>query len=285
MMPAVQVVKLIYPEALPEPFLLAGFVDYPAGMVADRFERHPFAQAVLVLRGQFFFEGPGTGVVVGGPNEALVVPTGAAHRYGVHGEADTATFMVNFHVPSLAQFGHAAEAFGGPAEGPWRVCLVARDLEPLVEQLRRECEGPRPASTAVMHALVNLFLARLAEARLRREAREVAAAVPLPVRRALRVIETCYATPLALPDLARAAELGVSRFSELFRRHLGVSPMAYLMDYRLRTAAVLLRSSGFAVADIARNVGFSSPQYFARRFGLAFRKSPSEYRATGGDNP
>lgn len=285
MAPALQVVKLIYPEALPEPFLLAGFVDYPAGMAVERFEKHPFAQAVLVLRGGFFFEGPDTGVVAAGPDAALVVPTGAAHRYGVYGEADAATFMVNFHVPSLAQFGYAAEAFGGAAEGPWQVRLEPRDLAPLVEQLRRECEGGRPASTAVMHALVNLFLARLAEARLRREAREVATALPLSVRRALRVIETRYATPLTLPVLAEAGGLGVSRFSELFRQHLEVSPMAYLTGYRLRTAAVLLRSSGFAVADIARTVGFSSPQYFARRFGLAFHKSPSEYRACGGDGP
>lgn len=278
-MPRTQVTTLFYPGVLPEPFLLAGFVEYPAGMRAERYDRHSFAQAVLVLEGRFQFE-PGDGApVVAEAGEVLVVPTGSWHRYGVAGERDCQTFMVNFHVPSQALFGNAADAFcGGAAEGPWRAVVSRRAREALVADLRRECSAPGPASIAVMQALLGLFLARVAEDRMRREQNGGSGAIPLSVLRALRVVETRYATPLSLPELARAAGLGVSRFCEAFRQHVGVPPMAYLEAYRLRTAAVLLRSSGFPVGSIARHVGFSSPQYLARRFRAAHGCTPTEYR-------
>ncbi|MCF0069650.1 ATP-binding protein [Dyadobacter sp. CY261] len=86
-------------------------------------------------------------------------------------------------------------------------------------------------------------------------------------------------------DLAR--EMGVSR-SQFFKRVqtlTGKSPLEVIRDIRLQHAAQLLEKSQLSVAEIAYQVGFNNPKYFARYFKDFYHVLPSAYscgkRATG----
>ena len=70
-----------------------------------------------------------------------------------------------------------------------------------------------------------------------------------------------------------------SYLSRLFKQHTGQPPMAWLARARAERAATLLRRTRDDMATIGASVGWSDPNYFARRFRQIFGTSPSQYRA------
>ncbi len=74
-------------------------------------------------------------------------------------------------------------------------------------------------------------------------------------------------------------EVGMSR-STLYNKLLeltGQTPVEYIRSYRLEKAAGLLEKSDMTIAEIAYQVGFSTPNYFARSFKTKFNMLPSEF--------
>jgi AraC family transcriptional regulator of arabinose operon len=78
--------------------------------------------------------------------------------------------------------------------------------------------------------------------------------------------------------LARRCGLSRSRFAELFREQMGVSPLAFLENQRLRRARELLEHTSLNLAEISVQAGFASPFYFSLRFKKHFGASPRNYR-------
>ncbi len=90
--------------------------------------------------------------------------------------------------------------------------------------------------------------------------------------------------PLRLEDVAGAAGVSTRECTRCFRRALGMSPMAYLTQLRIRAAAALLERTEDPVTDIGGAVGFGSPSYFGKVFSMQTGLAPREYRrqARGG---
>jgi AraC-like DNA-binding protein len=103
---------------------------------------------------------------------------------------------------------------------------------------------------------------------------------PRIVRQAIEYIETYYAHPLNLDEVAKAA--AVSRFylSRLFREKTGFSFRQYLNFVRIQEAKRLLRDEDTSIVDIYDAVGFNSSSYFAKVFREQENVTPSEYRLT-----
>lgn len=79
-------------------------------------------------------------------------------------------------------------------------------------------------------------------------------------------------------SMAEMAGLSKQRFSHLFKEQMGKSPMVYLKELRLTTAARKLLVSNENVNDIAYSVGYEDPNYFIREFKRAFGYTPNQYR-------
>src|SRR4029453_4660720 len=73
--------------------------------------------------------------------------------------------------------------------------------------------------------------------------------------RAKDLVDSRYAEPITVNDLAAAAGLSRAHFSRMFTRTFGESPRAYLQTRRLERAAALLRHTDRSVADIWGMVG------------------------------
>ncbi|HAV12138.1 MAG TPA: hypothetical protein DCX06_01400 [Opitutae bacterium] len=84
--------------------------------------------------------------------------------------------------------------------------------------------------------------------------------------------------PEALTKYAQHAGLSVSRFSEIFREHCGVSPMTYLTELRIQKACRLLDESDMQVAEIAHRLGYEDTLYFSRLFRKHTGMPPTTYR-------
>ena len=83
---------------------------------------------------------------------------------------------------------------------------------------------------------------------------------------------------LGLDDICR--ELGVSNsyFSSIFKKETGKSFVGYLTGYRMEKAARMLVETNEKSYMIAKNVGYTDPNYFSYVFKRQYGVSPSKYR-------
>ncbi|MBE2272603.1 MAG: AraC family transcriptional regulator [Anaerolinea sp.] len=95
---------------------------------------------------------------------------------------------------------------------------------------------------------------------------------------ALRLVESRFAEPLTLDDMAAAAMVSRSHLCALFSTALDTSPIAYRNSRRLVEGERLLRSTDRPVHEIAYVVGFSSVQEFNRLFLRYTGMQPSQFR-------
>lgn len=91
-------------------------------------------------------------------------------------------------------------------------------------------------------------------------------------------IHTHYMEKISLNDIAAAASISTRECTRCFRRTIRLSPMAYLNQYRIRTAAQLLLQTDDPILTISENCGFSSGSYFGRIFQELMHCTPREYR-------
>lgn len=110
----------------------------------------------------------------------------------------------------------------------------------------------------------------------------IAEADTAPMTGEVRVVLDLMAADLAadwsVDELARQASVSASHLHRQFRAQVGATPLGWLTRSRAELFAVLLVSTGEAVATIGRQVGWSDPNYASRRFRQAYGTSPSEYR-------
>jgi signal transduction histidine kinase/ligand-binding sensor domain-containing protein/DNA-binding response OmpR family regulator len=103
------------------------------------------------------------------------------------------------------------------------------------------------------------------------------------IRQAIETVEQHISSPeFSVEDLSRA--LHMSRVA-LYKKLLaltGKSPLDFIKTLRLKRAAQLLEKSQFTISEIAYEVGFNNPKYFAKTFKKEFGLLPSEYAARKG---
>ncbi|MFH8749128.1 AraC family transcriptional regulator [Streptomyces rimosus] len=102
---------------------------------------------------------------------------------------------------------------------------------------------------------------------------------PAPVKRALDAIQSCPEHPFDTAELAAVARVSVRWLQEGFRRHVGMSPMAYLRDVRLNRVRDELRRAGpgeLSVGEVAYRWGFVHLGRFARSYRERFGETPSQ---------
>jgi AraC-like DNA-binding protein len=152
-------------------------------------------------------------------------------------------------------------------------------LTTLVELVNAETRSNRPGR--------DVILARLLEVLLIEALRSAAASAPSPgllrgladerVAVALRNIHDRPAKPWTVAELARQAALSRSTFFERFRRELGVTPMAYLLAWRMALAKNLLAQARTSVDQVAERVGYRSASTFSVAFARHVGMPPMLY--------
>jgi PAS domain S-box-containing protein len=91
-------------------------------------------------------------------------------------------------------------------------------------------------------------------------------------------IESHYAEPLSVVDLARMNGLSASQFRRGFREVFGTSPQAFITNVRIQAACRALATTDASIARIAAECGFCDQSYFTKRFRTAVGTSPVRYR-------
>ena len=98
---------------------------------------------------------------------------------------------------------------------------------------------------------------------------------------ALRQMHTQLARSWTVPQLAKAAALSRSTFFERFTRSVGLSPMEYLLAWRMAIAKDLLRRHALGIDEVAERVGYASASTFSTAFSRHVGKPPGRYARAG----
>ncbi|MEV0459490.1 GlxA family transcriptional regulator [Catellatospora methionotrophica] len=86
--------------------------------------------------------------------------------------------------------------------------------------------------------------------------------------------------PLTVADLARQAHLSPRTFARRFRDNLGVSPLQWVLEQRIRRAQELLETTDEPVERIAWRTGFGTAVNMRQHFRRFTSISPQTYRQT-----
>lgn len=98
-------------------------------------------------------------------------------------------------------------------------------------------------------------------------------------KQVLDFVANNYGKSILVEDLAREAALSPSHFAQLFKQTIGMSPMLFVMHYRVEQARKKLVSGDTPLIDIAMSCGFADQAHFSRVFKRIAGESPSKYRA------
>ncbi len=158
-------------------------------------------------------------------------------------------------------------------------------LDETLRLIVRRIFAPSPGSQAAVKRLsesVYVELIRIGAERNSALAAILTALQDPQIGQALSRMHEMPHHPWTVETLAGEVAMSRSRFADRFRDLLGMSPMAYLSDWRLQRALSLLDESRFSVQQIASQSGYQSPAAFTRAFAAKFGTSPTEYRRVAG---
>lgn len=154
-----------------------------------------------------------------------------------------------------------------------------RRLATLVQLVREESRAQRPAREVVLSRLLEVLLIEALRSAAGTNASPGLARGLADARlaAALRGMHERPTHPWTVVELAKEAALSRSTFFERFSRAVGVTPMDYLLTWRMALAKNLLRRNAGRVADIAERVGYSSASTFSVAFTRHVGQPPTQY--------
>ena len=218
--------------------------------------------------------------------ELILLPPGAFHTLRVAGQAPSNVFIISF-----------AESEGSITPLTGRVLRLTAAMKDLVRAMIREgkaafvlpmpqaCRGrlqPRQDAPLGSQQLVKMRLEELLILLLRdsgavrsvqRETRydgDIAA-------RVMQLLRENLHRQLSLADITSAMGYGKTYLSGVFKTVYGESIMDCCTRLKMEEAKYLLRQGTLSVAEISEYLGFSSPQYFSKRFSAVVHMSPRQY--------
>ncbi len=100
----------------------------------------------------------------------------------------------------------------------------------------------------------------------------------LKLKAVLGLIHENYKDEITLEDMAMVTGLSRQYFCKFFKDMTKLTPVQYLLQYRMEQAVKKLRITDFPVNQIAYLCGFNDVGYFIRVFKAAYGVSPAEYR-------
>ncbi|MBP3392889.1 MAG: helix-turn-helix transcriptional regulator [Lentisphaeria bacterium] len=101
---------------------------------------------------------------------------------------------------------------------------------------------------------------------------------PPELQRALEYIHENLSEHLTLEKLVHHTGISTATLHRQFQKYLQTSPIGYYLDQKMEKAAGLLRSHIYSVKEIAAEMKYSSPQYFATEFKKKYGITPRQLK-------
>ena len=89
---------------------------------------------------------------------------------------------------------------------------------------------------------------------------------------------------LSLQNIADFLSLSPRYLSKKFRQCTDISLNDYILNYRMKQAAILLTDTNLSIKKVAESVGIVNENYFYQLFKKQFGCTPREFKINGGKN-
>ncbi|MCL7944919.1 AraC family transcriptional regulator [Marinobacter sp. ATCH36] len=245
---------------------------------ASHHHRHEHHQIVVGVRGEADLSVDGTGSHLD-TWRACLVPTEARHDYC--GDLQNHVLVINLdpYMPALNSPAHSEYETLAPLFEKPRTLVLDSKLQGLVQFVAGEFDRS-PDNEGMKHhmgaSILHCMAERLSEGREVRQNRH--AISPDTIR---RYIMENIQRKITVNDLAGVACLSVSRFHEMFREVVGVTPHQFLLQTRLDQAVQLLTMTPLSVAEVSYRTGFSSQSALTNALRKHKGTTPSRLRIDG----
>lgn len=152
----------------------------------------------------------------------------------------------------------------------------------LLQQMQQEHRQQLPSVASMVYVYMIQFFVHLnrhfRQLDLRKPEDAVSAVQLDKVRYVLSTLDERYAYPWTLKELSALVYLSPSRFSSLFSRTVGMSPISYLTHLRLEKVCDRLGETDEKIVEIAMECGFRSLSNFNRLFKRHMGMKPKDLR-------
>ena len=242
---------------------------------------HPELELDYVLRGgvDFTINGRPQLLTAG---ECLFLNSGVLHTARQREDMESALIMVVVFRPSLFAKEHPDSGFlryfsgseeslvwdgAGEEEVPVRLAL---------ERLAGLREGEYGYELMCLSEISRIWL--YASRRMRQGGQRSGGAAHGPVKKMLAYIHDHYQEKIAIDQLTAFAGVSRTQCYSHFKQYTGLSPVAYLNDYRLSRAAAIMLETECSVTEAGYACGFGDSSYFVKLFRQRFGVPPMRYR-------
>lgn len=100
----------------------------------------------------------------------------------------------------------------------------------------------------------------------------------MQISAALEYLSEHYDKEIKIADLARICHMSETHFRRIFTHSMGVSPVDYINQFRIRMVCERLKKTNMPIADIALRCGFTSLATFNRNFRKIMGTTPNEWK-------
>lgn len=152
-------------------------------------------------------------------------------------------------------------------------------LSMTLELLFREANEQHCGRQATLNRLIEVVIIQVLRDLMDQHRMQFGLIAGLADTRLARAINAMHAEPArawSLEDLASTAGMSRARFAARFREIVGITPGAYLTEWRIGMAQTMLRK-GKPVQLVADLVGYGSASALSRAFKAQTGSSPSEW--------
>lgn len=205
-------------------------------------------------------------------NQYFILPAGTPHEYGATEGERWTIYWVHFR-------GEHASVYAEGAQKPQEVKAAMNSnisnrnniFEEILSTLHfgDGIEDLRYASSLLHYYLASLRYLRQYRSTVRYDG---------VVNAAIHYMKENVERHLTLQDVLDYVGYSSTRFSALFKKKTGSSPLAYFNRLKIEYACQMLKTTDMHINQICYKVGIEDSLYFSRMFSKAMGMSPSEYR-------
>ncbi|YBV97939.1 AraC family transcriptional regulator [Phyllobacteriaceae bacterium JZ32] len=207
-----------------------------------------------------------------------IIPAGSSSRWDIPKPVDVVQLYL---LPSVLK------RVADEAETATQVELLDRTAhdDPITSRLLLGAvdtmDGNEPLDRLFRQQLTELIATRLLAAHVGSSASQqpiIGGLSPTVLRRAIERLRSDVDADVSLAALAADAGLSRFHFCRSFKESTGLSPHAWLRQYRLEQAMDMLRDPDMSVASVAAALGYASQTAFAAAFRQLTGETPTAWR-------
>jgi AraC family transcriptional regulator len=207
-----------------------------------------------------------------------IIPAGSSARWDIAGSIN----VLQLYLPHATLERVAAEAdMAGPSNLLERTGHPDPTTSRLLTSAADVLDSNKALDALFRQQLTDLLATRLLAAHTGMPATHQAALgglSPTALRRAVERLRSDGDPDLSLAALASDASLSRFHFCRAFKESTGLSPHAWLRQYRLEQAMTMLRDPSESIASVAAALGYASQTAFAAAFRRMTGETPSNWR-------